>query len=132
MSVECDSSSAVVSFQSPVYGGECVDHYVVTAVSEERNVSCNITSYSREHSCSVSLDGSANNYHFTVHSVTPVNNSFFYKGDNISDCCKLLYFYFTIKYFVAGLPFPENITAVEERCGHINVSWEVSYVLKKS
>ena len=40
LSVVWDPPSAVVSFQSPVYGGECVDHYVVTAVSEERSVSC--------------------------------------------------------------------------------------------
>ena len=89
LSVVWDPPSAVVSFQSPVYGGECVDYYVVTAVSEERNISCSITSYGHKHSCSVSLDGSANDYQFTFHSVTSVNDSFFYKGD-VSDCCKLL------------------------------------------
>ena len=43
LSVECSSSSAVVSFQPPVYGAECVDHYIVTAASEERNVTCVIS-----------------------------------------------------------------------------------------
>ena len=86
----CDSSSsAVVGFQSPVYGGECVDHYVVTAVSEERNVSCNVNnSYGREYSCNISVDGNVNDYRFTVYSVTLVNDSFYYEGDNVSDCCK--------------------------------------------
>ena len=35
MSVVYNSSSAEVSFKPPVYGSECVDHYVVSAVSEE-------------------------------------------------------------------------------------------------
>ena len=88
LSVVCDSSSAAVSFQSPVYGGECVDYYVVTAVSEEeeRNVSCNTTS--GEHECTLSLDGTPNDYKFTVHSVTVVNDSFLFTGENTSDCCK--------------------------------------------
>ena len=90
----CDSSSAVVSFQSPVYGGECVDYYVVTAVNEEeeRNVSCHATSYELKHNCSISFDGSANinDYNFTVFGVTRVNSSFIYNGDSITDCCEVL------------------------------------------
>ena len=67
-----------------------MDHYVVTAVSDERNVSCNITSYSREHSCSVSLDGNVNDYNFTMYGVTPVNDSFSYTGSISTDCRKQL------------------------------------------
>ena len=33
LSLVCDSSSVVVSFQPPVYGAECVDYYIVTAIS---------------------------------------------------------------------------------------------------
>ena len=88
----CDSSSAVVSFQSPVYGGECVDYYVVTAVSEEeeKNVLCTTTSGERE--CRLPLDGTANDYKFTVHAVTVVNDSFLFIGENTSDCCKHIIF----------------------------------------
>ena len=88
LSVVCNSSSAVVSFQSPVYGGECVDYYVVTAVSEERNVLCNVTSAS-ERNCSIDLgDGNVNDFNFTVHGVTRVNDSFIYNGSIATDCCK--------------------------------------------
>ena len=67
-----------------------MDYYVVTAVSEEeeRNVSCNATS--GEHECTLSLDGTANDYKFTVHAVTVVNDSFVFIGENTSDCCKLI------------------------------------------
>ena len=27
--------------------------------------------------------------------------------------------------FISGLPFPENVRAVEEECGRVNVSWKV-------
>ena len=71
-----------------------MDYYVVTAVSEEeeRNVSCDATSYEAEHSCSISFDGSANinYYNFTVFGVTRVNSSFIYNGDSITDCCEVL------------------------------------------
>ncbi|CAI8047791.1 hypothetical protein GBAR_LOCUS26447, partial [Geodia barretti] len=114
LSVVCDFSSAVVSFQSPVYGGECVDYYVVTAVSGERNVSCNVTSYGSEINCSIYLgDGNVNDYNFTVHGVTRVNDSFIYNGHIATDCC---------------LPIPENVRAVEEECGHITVGWKSNHV----
>ena len=59
-----------------------MDHYVVTAVSEERNVSCNVnSSYGREYSCNISVDGNVNDYRFTVYSVTLVNDTF-YKWKN--------------------------------------------------
>ena len=91
LSVVCNTSSAVVSFQSPVYGGECVDYYVVTAVSEERNVLCNVTSDASERNCSIDIgDGNVNDYNFTVHGVTRVNDSFIYNGGVATDCCKHL------------------------------------------
>ena len=69
-----------------------MDYYVVTAVSEEeeRNVSCDATSYELEHNCSISFDGSANDYNFTIYGVTRVNSSFIYNGDSITDCCEVL------------------------------------------
>ena len=93
LSVVWDPPSAVVSFQSPVYGGECVDYYVVTAVSEEeeKNVSCDAIHYELKHSCTI-FDGSAkiNDYSFTIYGVTRVNSSFIYTGDSITDSCKVL------------------------------------------
>ena len=82
----------MVSFQSPVYGGECVDHYIVTATSEEeeRNVSCDATRDEAGHNCSISLDGSANDYDFTVYAVTHVNDSFVFNGSIATDCCESL------------------------------------------
>ena len=92
LSLVCDSSSVELSFQSPVYGGECVEYYVVTAVSEEeeRNVSCNPTSGEDSHSCSISLQGNANDYTFSVHAVTRVNDSFVFIGNSTTDCCESL------------------------------------------
>ena len=91
LSVVWDPPSAVVSFQSPVYGGECVDYYVVTAISEERNVSCNVTSDASERNCTFDLgDGNVNDFNFAVHGVTRVNDSFIYNGDTATDCCKHL------------------------------------------
>ena len=81
LSVVCESSSAVVSFQSPVYGGECVECYVATAVSEERNVSCNVSSGEDSLNCSFSLEGNANNYLFSVYGVTRVNESYVLLGN---------------------------------------------------
>ena len=70
-----------------------MDYYVVTAVSEEeeRNVSCDATSYGLEHSCSISFDGSPNinDYNFTIYGVSRVNSSFIYTGDSITDCCEV-------------------------------------------
>ena len=68
-----------------------MDYYVVTAVSGERNVSCNVTSDASERNCSIDLgDGNVNDYNFTVHAVTRVNDSFIYNGDIATDCCKRL------------------------------------------
>ncbi|CAI8053492.1 hypothetical protein GBAR_LOCUS29246 [Geodia barretti] len=116
LSVVWDPPSAVVSFQSPVYGGECVDYYVVTAVSEERMEFCKVTSDASERNCSIDLgDGNVNDFNFTVHGVTRVNDSFVYNGDIATDC---------------RLPFPESVTAVEEECGHINLTWKSNHVIE--
>ena len=91
LSVVWDPPSAVVSFQSPVYGGECVDHYVVTAVNEEeeRNVLCTAISDGLKHNCSI--NGDVNDYIFTAHAVTPVNDSFIYNGNIATKCCMFLF-----------------------------------------
>ena len=88
LSVVWDPPSAVVSFQSPVYGGECVDYYVVTAVSEEeeRNVSCTAVSDELQHNCII--DGDVNDYYFMAYAVTFFNDSFFYNGSIAIDCSK--------------------------------------------
>ena len=71
-----------------------MDYYVVTAVSEEeeRNVSCDATSYELKHNCNITFDGSANinDYNFTIYGVTPVNSSYIYIGNSITDCCKVV------------------------------------------
>ena len=68
-----------------------MDYYVVTAVSEERNVSCIVTSNGSENNCSIDLgDGYVNDYNFTVHAVTHVNDSFIYNGSIATGCCKYL------------------------------------------
>ena len=85
MSVVCDSSSAEVSFQPPVYGSECVDHYVMSAVSEERNVRYDATSNDLIYNC-ILPDSNVNDYKFTVHSVT---NDTTYNGSIATDCCEL-------------------------------------------
>ncbi|CAI8044966.1 hypothetical protein GBAR_LOCUS24889 [Geodia barretti] len=115
LSVVWDSPSAVVSFQSPVYGGECVNYYVVTAASEERNVLCNVTSDGTETNCSIYLgDDNVNDFNFTVHGVTRVNDILVYNGSIATGCC---------------LPFPENIRATEVECRMIRMSWEVRICL---
>ena len=84
MSVVCDSSSAEISFQPPVYGSECVDHCVMSAVSEERNVRCNATSNDLIYNC-ILPDSNVNDYNFTVYSVTSGINDTTY---NATDCCE--------------------------------------------
>ena len=69
-----------------------MDYYVITAVSEEeeRNVSCDATSYGSEHNCSIPFDRNPNDYNFTIYGVTRTNSSFIYNGDSITDCCKVI------------------------------------------
>ena len=85
-SVVWGSSSAVVSFHPPVYGAECVDYYVVTAISEERNVPCHATSDELTHNCSIPPDSNVNDYNFTVYSVTRGIDGALYNGSTATDC----------------------------------------------
>jgi hypothetical protein len=113
-SVTCNSSSAVVSFLPPAYGAKCVDHYVVSAVNKDRNItmSCIATSDDLIHECSIPPNTNVTDYNFTVYSVTSGIDGALYNGSSATDCC---------------LPFPENVSAVEEGCGlyqHITISWK--------
>ena len=68
-----------------------MEYYVATAVSEERNVSCNVRSGEDSLNCSFSLEGNANDYLFSVYGVTRVNESHVLIGHTTtSDCCKTL------------------------------------------
>ena len=71
-----------------MYGSECVDHYVVSAVSEERNVRCNATSNDLIYNC-ILPDSNVNDYNFTVYSVTNGINGTTYNGSIATDCCEL-------------------------------------------
>ena len=84
-----DSSSAVVSFHPPVYGTECVDYYVVTAVSEERNVPCHATSGELIHNCSIPPDSNVNDYNFTVYAVTRRVDGALYNGSIATGCSEI-------------------------------------------
>ena len=86
MSLIWKSSSVSVSFQSPVYGGECVDYYVVAAVSEEQNLSCGYTDLT--YNCRIPPGKSANEYNFTVYGVTQGINGVLYNGNSSTDCCE--------------------------------------------
>ena len=128
-----DSSSVVVSFHPPVYGTECVDYYVITAVSEERNEPCNATSDELTHNCSIPPDSNVNDYNFTVYSVTRGIDGALYNGSNATDCSnthtrKCIHVEYKM-FFCSDPPFPENVATVEVECGLqrlINVSWQVS------
>lgn len=63
-----------------------MDYFIVTAVSEERNVSCDVTSDQFTHNC-ILPDTSVNDYSFTVYSVTSGIDGAQY-GSIVSDCCK--------------------------------------------
>ena len=89
LSVEYSTSSAVVSFQPPMFSAECVDHYIVTAASEERNVTCSPSTDQFMHTCS--LPGTnVNDYNFTVYGVTNGVDGVTYIGDTLHDCCELI------------------------------------------
>ena len=90
LSVVCNSSSAVVSFHPLVYGAECVGYYIVTAVSEERNVPCHATSDELTHNCSIPPDSNVNDYNFTVYSVTRGIDGALYNGSTATDCSKMM------------------------------------------
>ncbi|CAI8018966.1 hypothetical protein GBAR_LOCUS11449 [Geodia barretti] len=108
LSVVWDPPSAVVSFQSPVYGGECVDYYVVTAVSGEESFECD-ASEKRVHTCFIPNDRSVNDFNFTVYSVTVGVDGVLQNGESVTDCC---------------LSFPGNVNAIEKECNIVQVSWK--------
>ena len=93
LSLVYDSSSVVVSFQPPVYGAECVDYYIVTAISEERNVTCSPTTNKLMHKCILPIYTNVNNYTFTVYPVTGGVNGALYYGNTSFDCSMFLYLY---------------------------------------
>ena len=84
-----NSSSAVVSFLPPVHGAECVDYYVVSAVSEEKNVTCTVTSDDLIYECSIPPNTNVNDYCFTVFSVTSGVDGALYNGSIGTDCSEL-------------------------------------------
>ena len=75
----CKVCNVVVSFQSPVYGAEC-DYYIVTAISEENNVTCSPTSNELIYSCSLPNDTNVSDYTFTVYSVMGLRISITLQG----------------------------------------------------
>ena len=89
LSVVWDPPSAVVSFQPPVYGGECVDYYVVTAVSEDQDVVCNKTSKEHMYICSIPFDS---DFNITAYSVTRGAQGLLV-GESV-ECCKPIRVFF--------------------------------------
>ena len=88
LSVEYSYSSALVSFQSPVYGEECVDQYVVTAVGSEENITCDPTEDTFAYNCNIPPNRNINNFNFTIHSVTTGVDGVAHDGGALTDCCK--------------------------------------------
>ena len=82
-----------------MYGAECVDHYIVTAASEEKNITCSPSTHQFMHTCSLP-DTNVNDYNFTVYGVTNGVDDVFYIGDTAYDCCKFIY---KIKLFITSL-----------------------------
>ena len=71
-----------------MYGAECVDYYTVTAISEERNVTCSPTSNELIYNCSLPNDTNVNDYIFTAYSVTSGIDGILYNGSTAYDCSK--------------------------------------------
>ena len=69
-----------------MYGTQCVDYYIITAVSEERNVTCYASREPLTYNCSIPQGSNVNDYDFTVSAVTRGIN--LYNGSITSDCCK--------------------------------------------
>ena len=91
LSVVLNSSLAVVSFHPPVYGAECVDYYIVTAISEETDITCTASSVDLIHECSIPPNTNVNDYNFTVYSVTSGVDGALYNGSITPDCSKFFY-----------------------------------------
>ena len=89
-----------------------MDYYVITAVSEEGNVICYATTEELTYNCSVPQGSSANDYNFTVHSVTRgIDESSLYNGSITSDCCKSALLYIDNEIF-----FSNRFTISRECC----------------
>ena len=65
-----------------------MDHYVVSAISEERNVPCDTTSNELTYACSIPPDSNVYDYNFSVHSVTSGVDGIIYVGRTATDCCE--------------------------------------------
>ena len=66
-----------------------MDHYVVTAVSEEKNITCNATSDNFMFHCTIPSDRSVYDFNFTAYSVTRDIDGGIINGGVSTDCCKL-------------------------------------------
>ena len=63
-------------------------YYTVTAISEERNVTCNVTSDGFVHNCSIS-DDSIDDFLFSVYSVTEgIGDILYYGSTDTFNCSK--------------------------------------------
>ena len=105
-----------------------MNHYVVTAVGSEGNITCDPTEDTLVHNCNTPPDRNVNNFKFKVYSVTVGVDGIAHNGGTLTDGCKLMRLCSWV-HFSLGLAFPENVRAVEEECGLqqlVNVSWEVS------
>ena len=60
-------------------------YYTVTAISEERNVTCNVTSDEYVHNCSIP-DASVDDFLFSVYSVT--EGILYYGNTDTFNCSK--------------------------------------------
>ena len=60
-------------------------YYTVTAISEERNVTCSVTSDEFVHNCSIP-DGSIDDYIFSIYSVTEGIDGTLYYGSAAAHC----------------------------------------------
>ena len=65
-----------------------MDYYVVTAVSEEGNVTCDHIS-DFKFNCNLS-ERNVNDFNYTVFSVTRGVDGILQNGPSVTDCCKVL------------------------------------------
>ena len=78
-----------------------MDHYMVLAISEERNVSCDGSSDDLMYTCSIPPDSNVNDYNFTVYSVAGDADGITYFRSTATDCCEnISHEYQTLVYIV--------------------------------
>ena len=65
-----------------------MDYYVVTAVSEEENITCNSTSDNFMFNCTIPSNRSVYDFNFTAYSVTTDYDGDVINGGVSTDCCK--------------------------------------------